>query len=247
MPPDEDAYKKNTSEQYEAMGRFVEAFEAMVNEVRETSISLIGGGTRQQQLVEIALHHGAMSAKPLYDIMRASMVEIIDDTIKLQAQRDAAGIAWDSDGEILEPLRLNFGLMPLTFSPEERILFLKVLTAIGVEYEALFSKRNNLLHATWFIGYMGADDPNSANFHVRKFTTTQTGLAQVPLPTTARELNELSSRCQEVRYWVGTIFGCLDGYYKVTEKFEYCEKRCWLIASTGEKTAFPRKSDEPSA
>lgn len=32
MPPtNAEAYKKNTKEQYEALGRFIEAFEAMVN------------------------------------------------------------------------------------------------------------------------------------------------------------------------------------------------------------------------
>jgi len=34
MPPtNNEAYKKNTKEQYEALGRFVEKFELMVNEV----------------------------------------------------------------------------------------------------------------------------------------------------------------------------------------------------------------------
>lgn len=36
MPPTNEAsYQKNTKEQYEMLGRFVEAFELMVNEVRE--------------------------------------------------------------------------------------------------------------------------------------------------------------------------------------------------------------------
>jgi hypothetical protein len=35
MPPtDKKAYSKNTKEQYEALGRFVEAFELMVDEIR---------------------------------------------------------------------------------------------------------------------------------------------------------------------------------------------------------------------
>src|ERR1700730_4099177 len=64
-------YEKNTKEQYEALGRFVEAFEAMVNEVRESTIALIERDGKHRRLIEIVLHHQVLTAKPLYEIFRA--------------------------------------------------------------------------------------------------------------------------------------------------------------------------------
>jgi hypothetical protein len=40
MSDTDDAYEKNKKEKYESLGRFVEAFEAMVDKVRETAIDL---------------------------------------------------------------------------------------------------------------------------------------------------------------------------------------------------------------
>jgi hypothetical protein len=79
MPPTDDgAYKKNTSEQYEALGRFVEAFEAIVNELRESCIYLLVSDDPRGRLADVAFHHPALSAKPLWDIFRALVVEYID-------------------------------------------------------------------------------------------------------------------------------------------------------------------------
>jgi hypothetical protein len=82
------SYKKNTKEQYEALGRFVEAFEAMVNEVRESTIALIERDRKHGRLIEIALHHHVLTAKPLYEIFRAVVMEIVDDAIALQRDKE---------------------------------------------------------------------------------------------------------------------------------------------------------------
>jgi outer membrane protein assembly factor BamD (BamD/ComL family) len=59
MAIDPRDYEKNTSAQYEALGRFVEAFEAMVNEARENAIQLIERDPHHGRLVAIALHHSS--------------------------------------------------------------------------------------------------------------------------------------------------------------------------------------------
>ncbi|HWN48568.1 MAG TPA: hypothetical protein VNO18_01820 [Xanthobacteraceae bacterium] len=71
------SYEKNTKEQYEALGRFVEAFEAMVNEVRESTIALIERDRKHGRLIEIALHHHVLTAKPLYEIFRAVVIPLL--------------------------------------------------------------------------------------------------------------------------------------------------------------------------
>jgi len=77
----ETPYEKNTRLQYEALGRFVEQFEMMVNEVREISLERLLEGLDDHQkggLIEIAFHHSVMTAKPLFDIMRAILADALN-------------------------------------------------------------------------------------------------------------------------------------------------------------------------
>ena len=100
MPPtNEEAYAKNTKEQYEALGRFVEAFELMVDEIRGICgdcVSMTVGAIKpvkpddksweewikeegdRRHLISIPFHHQGMTAKPLFDIMRAIVAEIVN-------------------------------------------------------------------------------------------------------------------------------------------------------------------------
>jgi hypothetical protein len=79
LPPitDFEAYDKNTKDQYEALGRFIVAFEAMVNETRDACINLLDRDAPHGRLADIAFHHPALTAKPLFEIMRALIVEIL--------------------------------------------------------------------------------------------------------------------------------------------------------------------------
>jgi hypothetical protein len=72
------SYNANTKEQYEALGRFVEAFEAMVNETRNCSINLLQTDHRNSVLVDVAFHHSALTAKPLFEIFRALIIEFLN-------------------------------------------------------------------------------------------------------------------------------------------------------------------------
>jgi hypothetical protein len=72
-----EAYNKNTKEQYEALGRFVVAFEAMVNETRNCSIALLRTEHASSTLVDVALHHQALTANPLFEIFRTLIIEFL--------------------------------------------------------------------------------------------------------------------------------------------------------------------------
>ena len=52
---EDEAYQKNTKEQYEMLGRFVAAFEHMVNNVRQYTISIAGGGCRGDVPIAVEL------------------------------------------------------------------------------------------------------------------------------------------------------------------------------------------------
>jgi hypothetical protein len=77
MPTIDDRYNANTKGQYEALGRFVEAFEAMVNETRSASISILSRVGAQANLLDVVFHHSALSAKPLFEIMRALVADFL--------------------------------------------------------------------------------------------------------------------------------------------------------------------------
>jgi hypothetical protein len=75
LPPitDFEAYNKNTQAQYEALGRFIVAFELMVNEARDCALNLLD----TEALAEIAFHHPALTAKPVFEIFRALVAEFM--------------------------------------------------------------------------------------------------------------------------------------------------------------------------
>ena len=151
-------YEENTKEQYEALGRFVEAFEAMVNEVRESTIALIERDGKHRRQIEIVLHHQVLTAKPLYEIFRAVVVEVVDDAISLKKAK--AGRVFDRD----PPLVVDLMEKALQFASADRDVFLGVMSTIADEYNTLVNKRNNLLHATWFIGFQGVAILLAQNF-----------------------------------------------------------------------------------
>jgi hypothetical protein len=212
------AYRKNTKAQYEALGRFVEAFELMVHEARVDCINMLSYDlpAGKPKLIAIPFYHQVFSAGPLFDVFRAVLREIIDDP-QYQTKHD------------------------LTKSHVEQ--FSGVLKAIATEYETLSNKRNNLLHGTWFVGYRGHDNPNAESFQVRKYATSADGLVAKDLPTTAPELDVLRIRCEETRTWIGTVYGCLPTS-NVSLSIENCFKRNgkdWeRILPTPHK--FPKKS-----
>src|SRR6266481_860972 len=181
MPPTVgESYNANTTAQYEALGRFVEAFEAMVNETRSTCVKILKRDDEHEKLVEIAFHHSALSAKPLFEIMRA----LIADFLKQPYLKELV-------------------------TTQDRETFSGVLTDVASHYFDLVSSRNSLLHGTWRVGFVTFDDANAENFFLDKYKPTKTGLQKEELPKHAFELLALRDRCVKVRNWLGFIDDCL--------------------------------------
>jgi hypothetical protein len=215
MPPtNEEAYKKNTAENYAALGRFVEAFELMVNEVREICIERVCdgiGSSERARLVEIAFHLQSMTAKPLFDIMRAIIAEIVNS--------------------------------PTSPHYANRTIFKDLLGYVENEYNRLYSKRNELLHGTWMVGYVSHDDPDAKEFVVRKYKTTADGLATAKaLPKNAAELLDLVTRCDDTRTWLGHVDFCLQDKISISDFFKL-EGQVWKFFINAESAGatLPRK------
>jgi hypothetical protein len=206
-------YEENTKEQYEALGRFVEAFELMVNEVRESCVECLCygmGNSERERLAEIAFHHQSMTAKPLFDIMRAIIAEIVNSRASIHYS--------------------------------DRDKFKKILGVVENEFSHLSNKRNDILHGTWFIGFRWPDDPNASKFFLRKFKTSADGLVGAKeLPKNAHELLDLTMRCGDVRAWVGWVETCISDGVKISDFFEKRDGTWILKQGLGGAYSLPRK------
>jgi hypothetical protein len=226
-----EAYHKNTKEQYEMLGRFVEAFEMMVHEVREASIELAARDGRNRGLLEIVFHHQGLSAKPLFDIFRGLVAAILQDSIDEQSDKKN-GI---SNAE--RPLMVDGKGNIVPFTIKDRDTFLGVLSHLQRIYGGLSSKRNDLLHGTWFVGYPSHEDPFSEEFYIRRLTTTKRGLAVVTdLPKNAPELKKLSEQCEGVRNWIGWLVSCLEGTLRIADAFKFEGQTWWFVTPGGSRS-----------
>jgi hypothetical protein len=94
QPPEETRearYTRQTKEQFEAIGRFVQAFELMVNTVRFGLLQLTAKDPKHQSVLNIIFHHQSITAGPLMDMLRAIIAEIVldPDYKVLKTERDA--------------------------------------------------------------------------------------------------------------------------------------------------------------
>jgi len=95
---------------------------------------------------------------------------------------------------------------PPTVTDAECNIFNGVLGQVHREYEALANLRNNLLHATWFVGYANEAQEDFSEFFAHKQTVNKSGAGMVDLPKTAKELDDLSERCNRMAEWIRLIF-----------------------------------------
>lgn len=166
---------------YTELGRFVEAFELMIFALRSACIIILSNpAPKWQALIRIPFHHSSMTAKPLIDIFTSIVGTMLHDTDTVAA--------W----------KLN---------EQELTAFKGVLRQVGADCEKLASKRNNLLHGTWFIG-LNPDPTDLSRFFVEKSTTTGAGLKPIEsIPKDIVELKILTKECQSLREWILLLTG----------------------------------------
>lgn len=235
MPPtNEENYQKNTKEQYEMLGRFIESFELMVNEVREICLTLAARDGRNAALIETILHYHTFTAKPLFDVLRCLVAEVIKDSFQEHEDR-AKGI---TNAE--RPLLADANGNPFDITIKDRDTIFGVLTFIFRHYDDLSNQRNDLLHGTWYIGYVSRDDPNSDQFFIRRFKATKQGLSPVArLPKTAAELKSLRDQCERVRTWLAYVEEALQTPSLIGQLFEFRDQKWWLDTGHGTKMTLP--------
>jgi hypothetical protein len=230
MQTDPKSWEKNTREQYEMLGRFIEGFELMVNEVRELCLFLAARDGRNAIMVQTILHHQVFTAKPLFDVLRALIAEAIKDTLQEIENRKTE--TREADPPLL---RDAFG-DPLPLTIKDRDALFGVLGFVAKQYDDLCNQRNDLLHGTWFVGFVSEQDPHSAEFFINRLKARKSGLSPASgLPKTAAELKSLADRCEAVRLWIGFIEEVLKGDLTMNEGFEFGEGTWWLVVHSGQK------------
>jgi hypothetical protein len=236
LPTNDDLYAKNTTEQYAELGRFVVSFELMIHEIRQSCIGRLARDTTHGGFIAIPFHHVAFTAKPLIDVWRAIVAELIDPPRRPRKEGDedvAVGIFPDDP-----PMLPDADGKPIHFKQDEIKIVHGVLKVIQDEFMDLANKRNNLLHATWFVGFPSRADPNSAEFFISKYMTTKEGLSPLDLPKKATELSDLSHRCDIIRDWVSWIDACLMGMDKISTVFEKGDGKSWNL-KVGRRSTLP--------
>jgi len=164
----DDRYARQTTEQFAELGRFVQSFEQMVNAIRLNCLYLLPmGSVADQSLLNILLHHRAMTVAPLFDCMRA-----------LYAQRiKMEGESWPA--EEIEVIR-------------------SILKQLSTGVEEVANRRNQLLHATWYIGWAKPSDSDFSELRVHKGKTSKEGLKFEPPVGDLNELKEQRAKCDEL-------------------------------------------------
>jgi hypothetical protein len=177
--PDEtrdEKYSRQTSENFAALGRFVQEFELLVSSVRTSCVFLLGcnNSPKHQQLVNVILCHQSLTAGPLFQIMRGLYAAHIRE-------------------------------FPEHVRDDNQDVILKVLAYCATQYDDLANKRNNLLHGTWFIGFANGEQEDFSELQVHKFCVTKNGCEPAKLPKSAAELSKLTDECQELRELISRI------------------------------------------
>ena len=78
----EARFKAQTCEQYEALGRFVQAFELMVDASRQAlSMHLQSQNASLVYLTRMIFHHPALTAMPLFELYRAIVYTVVNELL----------------------------------------------------------------------------------------------------------------------------------------------------------------------
>jgi hypothetical protein len=184
----EEKFNAQTAAQFESLGRFVQAFELMVDAVRTSCYFFLSRGDgKLGQLLNVVLYHQSMTAGPLFEIVRGIYAIMADN-------------------------------YPEVFNEEEKRTITSVLRYCAKEYSALLELRNGLLHGTWRIGWASVDQKDFSEMVVHKFKVSGAGYKLVDLPKSADELNAHTSRCESVMTLIYRIYGaCMTGLMSGTE------------------------------
>lgn len=164
-------YERQTKEQFETLGRFVQAFELMVDAARNGCLTLAADNARHARILRVVFHYHTMTAQPLFDMWRGIVAEFA------RPEEDAA---------------------PSREAEEDRGVATKVLAQMADEYGRLARHRNDFLHGTWFIGWAGPADQDFSRLNVFRARITKGGFAAAEMPKDVQGMSAYINRFESM-------------------------------------------------
>jgi len=164
-----ERYDRQTNEQYAELGRFVQAFEEVVLWTRMTCLHLLPARNGKEQQLTNILLH--------HRAMTAAPL--------FECMRALYGETMKQEGEAI--------------IPEEVKVINGVLKQSASDMELLVSRRNTLLHATWYIGYGNHETTDFSKITSHKGKPSKDGMNYSNAIKDLDELRDLTTQCGELR------------------------------------------------
>lgn len=134
------------------------------------------------------------------------------------------GLANDKVMQILlseqtaEPLRgvvVSLIYETQTLSDTDRKIVHKILK----EIQDLTKLRNDVIHGTWFIGWVSSDDTEFTDALGIKFKKDKDGVATKNFSWKKNDFDELTEKAKELTNLLARLSGCISGNYKIENNF----------------------------
>jgi hypothetical protein len=170
----ENRRERQAQENWAMIGRYIQHFELMVDAARSGCLMIMCGDLHHQRLVNIALNHQSMTARPLFDILRSLVYEMLGPSEN--ASEEAQAKAKSDRGRANE-----------------------IFTQLDTDYQAAVKFRNDLVHSTWRIGWGGSETEDFSEMLVYKFKATAKGLRVSHVAKTKGDIEPEIQRCDGVR------------------------------------------------
>src|SRR5262249_8373774 len=109
----EERRKRQADEIHAALGRYVEAFEQLVDTIRSMCIILTSHTVKHQRLMQIVFYYETMTARPLFTLYRAFIGEMLNDKDTKIADKEKVAIlgvlrTFDADYQALINTRNDY-------------------------------------------------------------------------------------------------------------------------------------------
>lgn len=168
----EERKKRQTDENFALIGRYVQAFEQMVDTVRNGCVMFLSPTAFHERFAKVVLNHQVMTAWPLFGILRSLIWEGLKANPNLSE-------------EIQHKMNA------------ERETMRSILKQIDAEYQDALKFRNDILHSTWRIGWTpNLEFDDFSMIEVEKLKATNEGLKILRVVQNKKEIEEQILICE---------------------------------------------------
>lgn len=183
----EERRERKNNEKFQALGKFVQAFELMVAEVRGTCRDLVSEDKTKRNLLDTILHHRVFTAQPLFDVMRALYAERL-----LDADSDVVKVERKAISDVLAYLATEY--QDLAKRRNDIVHGTWLIGWVHMTPETILR-----------------------DLFVQKKKVTGRGLAEEDLPKNIAELQVLTDRCDDAKLLIAALYQNFSMFGRITQ------------------------------